>query len=120
MTEIKPYVPTDAIELCGDPDKLELAKFNLSGPCYSLFIDGKLVASGGIRFGVGEAWFIMGKDRDASPNFTSEKKVIIKSCRQKIEDMMREHGLWKLYAEPEMSKVFIKALGFKAQPTFVR
>ena len=98
-----------------------MAKFNLSGPAYSMFIDGKLVGSGGVRVGVGEAWFIMSdKDREKTPEFTGTKKEIIRVCRERIDVMMRDNGLWKLYAEPEMSKVFIRSLGFKEQPTFVR
>jgi len=119
--EIKRYIAQDAIELCGDEKKYGLALFNQASPAYSLFIDGKLVACGGMRIGVGEAWFIMSDDdRDRTPDFTGRKRKILSVCRKQMEELCREHSLWKLYAEPEMSTVFIKALGFTEQPTFVR
>jgi len=119
--ELKPYIPQDAIALCGDESKFDLALFNQASPACSVFIDGRLVCCGGIRFGVGEAWFIMNdKDREKSPDFTGRKRKILRVCRKQIEAWSREHGMWKLYAEPEMSTIFIESLGFKEQPTFVR
>ena len=119
--EIKPYIPQDAIALCGDESKYELALFNQASPSHSVFIDGRLVFSYGVRFGVGEAWLIMSdKDRDESPNFSGLKRKILRVCQEQIEVLCREHHLWKLYAEPEMSTTFLEFLGFKEQPTFVR
>lgn len=123
MTEIRPYTPQDAITLCKDESKRDLAKFNLSGPSHSLFVDGRLLCCFGIRFGVGEGWFIMDNDDRSGmkgPQFTSDKRTILRACKVKMEDMIRENGLWKLFAEPEMSEVFIRALGFEEQRIFVR
>lgn len=123
MTEIKPYIPQDAIKLVKDESKFEQAKFNQASPSYSLFIDGKLVACGGVRLGVGDAWFIMSDDdrqKMKTPQFNSEQREIMRFCRNLADSIPREHGLWKLYADNEISQKFLEVLGFQEQTVFVR
>lgn len=110
MTEIKLYNPQDAIELCGDPTKLPEAKLNqTAGPAYSLFLDKKLIACGGVRcYGVGELW--LGTNDEFREKYIKE---IIRVSREQIDFMIRENHLWRLVAETESRENFLEHLGFK-------
>lgn len=108
MTEIKNYSPQDALDLCKDPKFLEQANFNqTSGPAYSLFLDNKLVACGGVRIGVGEAWFITNDE-----NREKHPKSILRASREALDWMIREHRLWRLWAKCERSERFFEHLNF--------
>lgn len=109
MTEIKSYNPQDAIELCGDKTKLPEANLNqTAGPAYSLFLDKKLIACGGVRcYGVGELWLVTNDEQRKK-----HTKTILKVSREQIDFMVRENHLWRLLAETKISENFLKHLGF--------
>lgn len=109
MTEIKPYNPDDAIELCGDESQRPNANLNQSaGPAYSLYLDKKLIACGGVRcYGVGELWLLT-NDKYRQKHI----KEILKASRQQIDLMIRENHLWRLMAETKVSDNFLEHLGF--------
>ena len=109
MIEIKPYNPQDAIDLCGDESKRDAANLNqTAGPAYSLFLDKKLVACGGMRiYGVAEL-FLITSDEYRKKHI----KTILKASREQIDIMVRENHIWRLLAETKISDNFLKHLGF--------
>lgn len=117
MTEIKGYNPDDSIKICGDERKRPLANLNQSsGPAFSIFEDDELLGCGGVRiYGMGEAWCTF--TRYAK---TQKKMTILKATRQQLDLIIREHKLWRLFAESEFNSTFLKHLGFEKKDLFVR
>lgn len=117
MSKIKGYHPRDAIEICGDESKRPEANINQSsGPAYSLFEDGKLLGCGGVRiYGIGEPW-CMFTEKAKKEN----RKTILRSTREQLESIVREHKLWRLFAEAQISENFLEHLGFKIRKVLVR
>lgn len=117
--EKKKFLPADAIILTGDRDRADEANYNqTAGPAESLFIDGKLICSGGIRVTVGESWAIFSEEAKAmlaQKEHSSKLKAVLKTLREQMESMQREHQLTRLFAEPIVSERFCKAMGFKKQ-----
>lgn len=111
-TDVKDFLPADAIILTGDRNQTDLANLRqTTGPGYSLFINGKLAACGGVRItGIGEAWFL--GDKEALKRYT---KTIIKKSREQLDDWAREHQLCRMYAVSDISDKFLETLGFKKQ-----
>lgn len=109
MIETKPYNPRDALELCGDESKLPQANLNqTAGPAYSLFLDKKLIACGGVRiYGIAELWLI--KSKEFGENHT---KTILRASKEQIDLMIRENHLWRLLAETDNGENFLEHLGF--------
>jgi len=132
---IKPYIPEDGIELCGDVKQEHIAYTTLwsilhqqSGSAFSAFDGNKLIGSAGIATNVGEAWLVMSqkcKEELAGPEFSGQKRAIITNIRDELEKIMRERQLWRVYARTEHSECderFLRYLGFKLkdEKLFVR
>lgn len=115
--DLKPYLPADGIILSGDRSRAEQANFNQSaGPAFTLFLDGAMVAAGGVRLSVGEAWFILSgylREQLNHVNYRPEKRQILRTCQQMLEQMTRDEGLYRLYAEARIAEGFCEALGFE-------
>lgn len=109
MTEIKPYQPDDAIKICGDETKREAAQLNqVAGPAFTLFIDKKPIACGGVRiYGVGELWMLSNDE-----NRRKHIKSIYKTSKNQIESMVSENHLWRIMAERSEADAWLKHLGF--------
>ncbi len=107
---IKPYDPEDAIKLCGDESKRDAANLNQSaGPAFSLFLDKKPIACGGVRiYGLGEMWMLT-TDEYRKKHI----KTIMKATKEQIDLMVRENHLWRLMAERNEADAWLKHLGFK-------
>lgn len=109
MTEIKPFNPNDAIKLCGDEKQRPNANLNqAAGPAYSLYLNKKPIACGGVRcYGVGELWMLT-----TDENREKYTKEILRASKEQIDLMIRENHLWRLMAETDKSESFLKHLGF--------
>lgn len=107
---IKPYDPNDAIKLCGDESKRDAANLNQSaGPAFSLFLDKKIIACGGVRiYGLGEMWMLT-TDEYRKKHI----KSIMRATKEQIDLMVRENHLWRLMAERNEADAWLKHLGFK-------
>lgn len=115
--KIEPFLPSDGILLSGDRTKAEQANFNQSaGPAFTLFLDGKMLAAGGVRLGVGEAWFLLPESvrtQLAQPEYDEQKRIIIESCKAKMEEICRTEHLYRIYAEARTGARFCEAMGFE-------
>ena len=109
MSEIKPFIPADAVKITGDKTCLPAAELNLaSGPGFTIFDGKKILACGGVRiYGIGEAWFLM------APGNEGRIKSIMRQTRETLEGIQRDRELYKIYAENIVSETFIKHLGFE-------
>ena len=107
---IKPYEPQDAIDLCGDETKRAAANLNqLAGPAFTLFLDKKPIACGGVRiYGVGELWMLTNDE-----NRKKHIKSIYRASKEEINKMIRENHLWRVMAERNEADTWLKHLGFK-------
>ena len=99
-----------------DDQKKALAHLNIdTGTAQSYFLDGKLVACGGIRMiGLGEAWLFVNPE-----NRTRQKKLLMRETKKEIESAVKQ-GVWCMLATNSISETFLKHLGFKKQTMYVR
>lgn len=107
---IKPYDPQDAVDLCDDETVRAQADLNrLAGPAYSLFLDKKIIACGGVRiYGVGEMWMLTNDE-----NRKNHIKEILRASKKQIDKMIRKQKLWRIMAERNETGAWLKHLGFK-------
>jgi len=107
---IKPYEPQDAIDLCGDETKRAAANLNqLAGPAFTLFLDKKPIACGGVRiYGVGELWMLTN-----DKNRKNHIKDILRASRKQIDKMIYENSLWRIMAERNEADAWLRHLGFR-------
>jgi hypothetical protein len=119
--EWRPYCVEDGLQ-CSDNTKG--CQDNLTaGPALSFFIDGELVACGGIRvLNTGEAWIIMPETyRAGIKHDYPKKKILVTEFRQKLTETMKIEALYRVFAEARISENFCRALGFeKRNNIFIR
>ena len=113
--QIVKFSPLDAVQLAGK-EKSHVAIANMTtGPAYSIFKKGKLIGCGGLRIdGIGEAWALF--DEGA---LETCRKTILRVTKEQMELMMREHEVWRLYADSQF-EVWMKHLDFEKKEIFVR
>lgn len=95
--------------------KVYLARLNAeTGTAQSYFIDGDLVACGGIRMaGLGEAWLV------AKPDLlTGHKKTLFKETKREIQSAQQQ-GVWCLFASNKISANFLEHLGFRKKEMYL-
>ena len=113
--QIVKFSPLDAVQLAGK-EKSSVAIANMTtGPAYSIFKKGKLIGCGGLRIdGIGEAWALF--DEGA---LETCRKTILRVTKEQMELMMREHEVWRLYADTEL-RTWMRHLDFSKRQIFVR
>ena len=106
----KPYDPDDAIKLCGDESKRDAANLNQSaGPAFSLFLDKKVIACGGVRiYGIAELWMLT--NNEYRKKYIKE---ILRASKEQVDSMIRENHLWRVMAERNEADAWLKHLGFE-------
>lgn len=124
--EIRPYVPEDYAKIRnGGEDPQSLAgmgeealsrTYALQGPAYSLWVDGNLVACGGIVVlwpGMGEAWCLVSERVKFHP------LIFHKSAMKMIDEMAKERKLVRVQANVQKDfktgNSWIQAIGFKPE-----
>lgn len=107
---IKPYDPQDAVDLCGDESKRAQANLNqLAGPAFTLFLDRKPIACGGVRiYGVGETWMLTNNE-----NRKNHIKEILRASKEQIDKMIHKNSLWRIMAERNEADAWLRHLGFR-------
>lgn len=118
---IKKFSLDDIKKLTDDPEEIEQGKLSLgTGPAFSLFDDdGQLVCCGGVRvYGVGEAWLV-------GVNMEQHKLSALKALKEKIDEIVREQALWRIYAFPKGDRLdkerrLIEHMGFTLYETYMR
>lgn len=118
MIEIKDFKPQDAVDLTDETKRDFAIQTPELGPTYSLYMDGRLTACGGVRIVLlGEAWALFAKDAFDS---LTKTKVIYKTAREQLKRYMAEQGLDALIAEAENFHTWKEHLGFKKIEIYMR
>lgn len=117
MIEVIKFTPADIAIITGDRTRASIANHNcVAGPGYTVLVDGKPIACGGIRVhGCGVAWFAFSKEAEKE-----HLKTIIREAKKKLEEMQRENELCEVFAVSEDTDTWLKHLGFKKKDIFVR
>jgi len=116
---VKEYSPADAVTISDNSMDPEFWQVNAAlGPAYTLFEGRRPIFCGGVRFRVGEAWVLLNEEIRANPT-ERQKLNILRANRTKMDQIIRENGLYRLYAKNEKSARHLEALGFKKGEYFV-
>ena len=111
--ELRPFSPQDIVEMTGDPSLEDWASIcMMAGPSASIYHQGHIIASGGLRMaGVGEAWFV------GADNIRVQAKTLLKMAREQLDTWHKAEKAWRIfaYADPriESAQTFLKHLNFK-------
>lgn len=103
------YPEYDALPMA---KKLRIAQLNIdTGTAESFYIEGELVAVGGIRYvGLGEAWMI------SFPTIRSDrKKTLFAETKQTLIQTQADQKLWRIFASSRISEHFLEHLGFEKE-----
>ena len=104
------------VAILSDEHRRIVAELNVnSGASQAAYIDGRLVAIGGIRYvGLGEAWMA------SVPEMTeSHKKSIFRWSGKTLLRMKKQHHLWRIFAESRINGNFLKHLKFEPADMYV-
>ncbi len=114
ILEPTPFHPQDAIDLI-DCSSAQASFNQMAGPAYSYRDeDGKLLACGGARLGSGEAWLMV---RDEVKG--GMRKTLLESTKHAMDKIIRERGLWKLFADSKDNGNFLEHVGFREIQAFI-
>lgn len=82
-----------------------------TGPAFSLVVDGRLFMAGGLRVrGIAQAWALLTDEARAHP------KLVLEEARPALEQIMSEHGVYRVYAEATAdTPAFFTHMGFHQQ-----
>ena len=98
-----------------DEQKKYLANLNvLTGTSESFFLNGRIVAVGGVRYtGLGEAWMI-------TPPATRELScALLRNTKLNLKRIIEEKNLWRVFATSQISENFLQHCGFVKEPAHI-
>ena len=82
-----------------------------TGPALTLVDGTRILACGGIRMGIGEAWSII------DPSFAQyDTRLMLRSVRDTFKALIEECNNWQVFAFQKFDNVFIKHMGFNPIP----